>query len=585
MIEKLRNIISVILILMCNIAFSFKEKEKIIFCESEYLIFNNPSIAFVNAIQTENYLNNFLNKKFEGQKLKLIKSNTSPAGRHLLFKHLLNGTEIYQSIIQANYNNDGILYSVINSIAKFNNIVTGEISNNYKIWINTTSGLQIAYFKIENNRNERVKNIYSSGGKILYSHNLRRYKAKPDSLVTAMVYLPNPIVAANTSYGGDFKDNGDANNLSLQNARSKVRVPLKYENGKFYLTNGLITLKNLHDPSYLPITPIDTFLNYTRNQSEFEDINVFYHINTMTEYLKIRGFDAMLDSIYVDSHGANGDDNSFCDPSLYPIEIEFGTGNIDDGEDGQVIIHEFGHALSAVASPTDVIGAQRNAMEEGQADYFCMSYTSYFSNNKKGMVFSWDGHNEFWDGFWSNTTKQYKDLTGIKDDDREVWSTALMCVFDKIGRNISDSLILTQLFQQSSNSSMPQMARVILKNDSLIFGGKHVAAIWQCFTDRGILDTVPWKLINTQKVDLKNLVKIYNSSGFAYNLAVLKIELSKHYLFDKIEVYDFAGKKLKSYNPKDDVYLSPQDYKSGIYFINVTSEKKGISINYKIVKY
>ncbi|MCC6722712.1 MAG: hypothetical protein IT243_10970 [Bacteroidia bacterium] len=580
------KIIFLLSILVLNFdLYSYKEKEKIIIPLTEQISYKNSTIKFISIDQTTEFLKSFLNSKINGQELKLISQKQSPVGMHLNFKHYLYGIEIFQSSIQANFNQQGILYSIIFSLAKFETIIDKNTNYSNKIWVNTDGGLKYAYLKFETRGKEPVKNLYDSKNNLLFTYNTRRYSNNPDSMVTAMVYLPNPIVAANVNYGGEYRDNGDVNNQSLQNSRNKVRLPLKFENGKFYLTNGLITIKNLHDPSVLPVTPTDTFINYTRDQSGFEDINVFYHINTMTEYIKNKGFENMLDSAYIDSHGSNGDDNSFCDPSLYPIEIEYGTGNVDDGEDGQVIIHEFGHMLSAIATSTDVIGAQRNAMEEGQADYLCMSYTGSYSSNKKGLVFSWDGHNEFWDGFRCNTSKTYDDLTGIKDDDREVWSTALMCINDKLGRNKSDSIILSSFFQQAPNSTMPQMAKTILKNDSILFGGKHVAAIWQCFTDRGILDTVPWYLIKINKLNHENLIKINNSYGFSCNLSPLRIEIKYPDIFKSINISGIDGKIIKSYQSDKEIYILPENFTTGIYFISFNL-KNGNSYNkFKVIKF
>ncbi|NUM30911.1 MAG: hypothetical protein HUU47_01125 [Bacteroidetes bacterium] len=579
------SIFFVLIIFAVNFAYSFKEKERIVNSETHYFTYTNSNQKLESTEITTKFLQQFLNKKYNRQELKLLKIKKSPIGTHLFFKHFINEIEIFQSSAQVIYDKNGQLISAIISLANFETINEEKFENPNKIWVNTNYGLKLSYFKTEIQNNEPVKNIYTSDGKLLLTLNQRRYYLKYDSMISAMVYLPNPIVAANANYGGEYKDNNDLDNTSLQNARSKVRVPLKFENGKFYLTNGLLTIKNLHDPSIEPITPTDTFLNYTRNQSGFEDINVYYHINTMYNYLDKSGFADMLDSAYVDSHGSNGDDNSFCDPSQYPYEIEYGTGNIDDAEDGQVIIHEFGHLISAVSNIADVIGAQRLAMEEGQSDYLCMSYTGSLSNNKKGMVFSWDGHNEYWDGFWCNTSKQYKDLIGIKDNDREVWSTALMCMYDKLGRNKSDSLVLTSFFQQSPNNNMPQMARAILKNDSILFNGKHLAAIWQCFTDRGILDTVPWYLINTDKVELKDIVKIKNSFGFAIGIAPLTIEILKTSLINKIEVYNPNGKLIKNYNSNNECFIMPDEFASGVYYINFVSKTTVRGNKIKIIKF
>jgi hypothetical protein len=543
------------------------------------------SIENANAFLESNYLNS----RFSGQKLELESIKKSPLGFHYRYKHIYKGLPIFQSFVQANYDNSGNLILVIDNLAQFDDLDIPETpSGRGKFWMNTNYGLTPAYsLKLwDSSKNQSAQYYYNNEDKLLLINNPRLYFNGPDSIVSAMVYLPNPIVAANATYGDKgFVDNNDQNSLELTNARSRVRVPLVFDNGKFKLTNGLITLKNLHDPVGNPIEPTDTFLNYTRDQSGFEDINVFYHLNNYSEYLRKIGFSTMLDSLYVDAHGSNGDDNSFFDPQKYPYEVEYGVGGVDDGEDGQVVIHEFGHSLSVIASPNTTQGSQRLAMEEGQADYVCMSYSRSLSKNKRNEVFSWDGHNEYWDGFKTNTNGLYKNLSGIKDVDRELWSTALMCINDKFRRTKSDSLILTSYFLQASQGTMPQMARVILKIDSMLFQGKDVANIWQCFTDRGILDTVPWNLIKIDPVNYNNGVKILNTSNFAKGLEPASIRLTYPNLWKQIEIYNNKGQIIKTLNPISEITLYPEIFQAGVYYIRLNSVDGKYSINSKLIRF
>lgn len=549
--------------------------------------------SFQKSISIENITafleSNHLNSRFSGQKLELESIKKSPLGFHYRYKHIYKGLPVFQSFVQANYDNSGNLILVIDNLAQFDDLDIPEApSGKGKFWMNTTYGLTPAYrMEIwDSSKNQSAQYYYNNEDKLLLVNNPRLYFNGPDSMVSAMVYLPNPIVAVNSTYGNKgFIDNNDQNSPELTNARSRVRVPLLYNNGNFVLSNGLINLKNLHDPVGNPIEPTDTFLNYTRDQSGFEDINVFYHLNNYSEYLHKIGFANLLDSLIVDPHGSNGEDNSFLDPAKYPFEIEYGTGGVDDGEDGQVIIHEFGHSLSIVASPGTTQGNQRLAMEEGQADYVCMSYSRALSKNRRNDVFSWDGHNEFWDGFKTNTNGLYKNLSGIKDVDRELWSTALMCINDKFRRSKSDSLILSSYFLQASESTMPQMARVILKIDSILFQGKDVANIWQCFTDRGILDTVPWSLIKIAPINYNNGVKILNTSNFAKGLEPATIRLTYPDLWKQIEIYNSNGQVIKTLDSISEITLHPDLFQTGVYYIRLNSVDGKYSTNSKLIRF
>ncbi len=562
-----------------------------------FYIPSNPDYININTrlqfSSTENLIAflelNYLNKLLGDQKLELESIKKSPIGTHYIFKHLVKGMAVYQSFIQVNYDQSDNLVLIINNLVKYEDyfypkslVIKGDF------WMNTNYGLTPVYktSKWDSITHQSVENFYTLDDQKLLTYNPKLYFQSPDSLVSAMVYLPNPIVAANAKYGDKgFIDDGDKNTPELTNTRSKVRVPLRFANGKFKLTDGLITIKNIHDPAIAPVEPTDTFLNYTRDQSGFEDINAFYHLHNYSNYLRKIGFSKLLDTIYVDTHGSGGEDNSSFDPGVYPYVLEFGTGGVDDAEDGQVIIHEFGHSLSTLASSGTVQGNQRMAMEEGQADYVAMSYSRSLSKNKRNEVFSWDGHNEFWSGFTTNTSLKYKDLTGIKDVDREVWSTALMCIRDKFRGTKSDSIIFSSYYLQASQSTMPQMARVILKMDSILFKGKDVAFIWQCFTDRGILDTVPRSLTKLTPINIKEEIKILNTTDYSQGLAPLRIQLANPYLWNAIEIYDNIGQKIISITTTKEIILMPQDYKAGVYYLKFNSASGSQNISKKIIRF
>ena len=69
-------------------------------------------------------------------------------------------------------------------------------------------------------------------------------------------------------------------------------------------------------------------------------------------------------------------------------QLAFGEGGVDDAEDADVIVHEFGHALSDHASPLSNTGLERRAIDEGYGDYFAASYSRKFSDYNWENIFS-----------------------------------------------------------------------------------------------------------------------------------------------------------------------------------------------------
>ena len=132
---------------------------------------------------------------------------------------------------------------------------------------------------------------------------------------------------------------------------------------------------------------------------------------------------------------------------------------------------------------------------------------------------------------------------------------------------------------------MPQMARVILKMDSILFKGKDVAFIWQCFTDRGILDTVPRSLTKLTPINIKEEIKILNTTDYSQGLAPLRIQLANPYLWNAIEIYDNIGQKIISITTTKEIILMPQDYKAGVYYLKFNSASGSQNISKKIIRF
>jgi hypothetical protein len=546
----------------------------------------NPKLPANLSTETlKSYLNSvYLSQNPTGQTFELEYIKQSPAGKHIRFKHTYLGLPVFQSQVLVNISPQGQVYCIVASIVKPTKVVSTSTVTKATMWVNTFSGLTPAFMEV-NSEGYGLTKIFSTDLKLITQYPTKLYLHGPDTMVSAMVFMPNPIVSQNVNYGGNFADNNDKTNPDLNNARKKVRMGINYQNGKFAIKSGYLALKDVASPNDPITVPTDTFLNFTRDQVGFEDVNAYYHIYAMSQYLKKGGFTDQLDSIRIDAHGSLGDDNSAFNPGRYPYEIEYGTGGVDDGEDGQVVVHEFGHSLSYLASPGTSFGNERNSMEEGQADYIGMSYSNSISRFKGYDVFSWDGHNDIWDGFNAKTKLQYKDLSGFKDVDRNLWSTALMCVYDILGRTKTDSLILSYYFLQAGETTMPQMASVILKMDTVLFNGRHVADIWQCFTDRGFLDTVPWYLTKITPLSLPQDISVQNSSGFSLGISSLDILVKYPNFWQGYEIINQMGQTLLSRAVESKITLNPSTFVNGIYYLRITAKDGQTVFNYKLIRY
>ncbi|MCB0416785.1 MAG: proprotein convertase P-domain-containing protein, partial [Bdellovibrionales bacterium] len=184
-------------------------------------------------------------------------------------------------------------------------------------------------------------------------------------------------------------------------------------------------------------------------------------------------------SIQVDSDGYGGSDNSYFSPM--DNHIAFGHGCVDDNEDSDVILHEYGHAIHHSIN-SNWSGGDTGAMGEGFGDYWAASYSLSTPNGdqfNKNQVFNWDGHGEgnpCWpgrvlDAFGAqyDSTKSYgahQSIAGGFQSD-ELWSTPLfqsLLALRQAGvsKETVDAIILEAHFGLGSGVKMPEMASAIL---------------------------------------------------------------------------------------------------------------------------
>ena len=424
-----------------------------------------------------------------GYELRLIHANKSPLGLHYTYQPHVNGLPILGTSLRVHLNNQLQIRWIQEQLPPLEKVefpYSNALTHNALIF--SEEGLVAGSTGHEWLDEEKRRMFYQDNGKVFDLGPTKLYFQQPDSTTWARVFAPNPIVSQKAVYGGEFSDRGDQDSDSLTAALQWVQLRVKKNGSQSLLEDGYLRFGQVSDPLTNTVSSNNDSFNFTRSQRGFEQVNAFYHLQQMSRQVEQMGFGELLDSIIIDAHAFNGADLSAFDPSVYPYTLEFGEGGVDDAEDAQVVVHEFGHALSTIGSPETVNGSQRRGMEEGNADYLCMSYSRAYSDYAGSDVFSWDGHNEFWDGFSVNTSKRYpEDLTSFSDDDREIWSTALMCIYDQIGKSRTDSLFLEHLFYQAANSSMPDMANIILGINDDFFGGENNWKIQNCFAQRGIL--------------------------------------------------------------------------------------------------
>ena len=302
------------------------------------------------------------------------------------------------------------------------------------------------------------------------------------------IWDPDPLTTANVSYGGAYTDNYDQDSNALNDERIEVVLrDLTYENGVYKLQGPYAVLADKESPSdTFPELADSAGFKYTRSQQEFEDVMVYYHIDLSTRHLILDlGYDDPDQREFqADPHGLSGDDNShYIDGDNY---VAFGEGGVDDAEDADVIWHEHAHSFQTNLTGGMSYSGETMSLQEGSSDYWAASYSKSINTYHWGYVFNWDGHNEFWNGRRCDLDWVYPDDYVYGHDGGQIWSSALMNIWDDLGRTLTDELFIETHYLWGYSPKMQDGAQAYIQADRNLYGGEHLSVIVLHFDEHGL---------------------------------------------------------------------------------------------------
>lgn len=414
---------------------------------------------------------------------------------------------------------------------------------------------------------------------VFRSDNAARFEGK-DSVILANVFFPDPLTSSQMPYGGTYLDFNDADSPALNNERVWRPVIVDFFNDSFFLRDSVLHFVELENPvSQQPIL-LSPSADFTRNQQEFEFVNAYYHLQTWIRRVHDLGYPLPGQSIQVDPHAANGADVSGFTPAFGEMALLFGEGGIDDAEDADVLVHELGHALSYSVAPGTNNGIERTSFEEGNCDYFAMSYSRQISNFGWEKTFNWDG-NVTWQGRIVNTPKVMPaNYTSNKYSNAEVWVAALREIYDSVGPDISDRLVLCALYNQVTNMTFSQMANNCLQCDSILNNGANGTLIFNAMNTRGLAFPLGFKEPASTSWTL------LNSAGFAFRDEALRVDFGGQHVNGIAEVYDIQGKLIYTVRLDDALYFELDEpvNEKGLYLLRIHNDTN-LSITYRIARH
>ena len=184
---------------------------------------------------------------------------------------------------------------------------------------------------------------------------------------TGSVFVSNPVQSLGDESLTDQKDSDAA-----VPASAYYNVKLTNLDGSGFLSGAYATvISETGNPAY---SPTNTF-KYTRHQDEFEQMMAYYWITEAQKYIHSLGFGESRRAINnrpqrvrINQWGA---DNSFA--TDHPKnELRFGKGGVDDAEDAEVILHEYGHAIH-FSQNFSFASEEAGAISEGFGDYWAVT--------------------------------------------------------------------------------------------------------------------------------------------------------------------------------------------------------------------
>ena len=235
--------------------------------------------------------------------------------------------------------------------------------------------------------------VDAASGEVIARHDLLRYHQTGK----AMVYKVNPVV----QHGGAkhlWGDHHGRDTRLLRRLRRKVKLP-NIDDGQDCLRGRWVhALRGRKRKE--TCKPNLRWKKVTRSDNRFDALMVYFQINRAQAYIQSLGFsnanpspNGIADRVQRATADAFKADNSYYSPATQVIT--YGSGGVDDAEDGDVIVHEYAHAMQDSASPAfgHSSGFQAGALAEGSSDYWAAvisAITRHTTNEDAVCIFDWD---------------------------------------------------------------------------------------------------------------------------------------------------------------------------------------------------
>ena len=311
------------------------------------------------------------------------------------------------------------------------------------------------------------------------------------SNASGTVFFPNPVQQLGLQ---NLTDNKDADDAVF--AAAYRQVVLTDLDGSGKLTGRYVRVKSETGRAAEAVNA--AFPAFHRDTDQFEQVMGYYWVTTAQRYLQHLGFGPRLRPVNQRQIELRinqfGGDNSFFRENK--ANITLGKGGVDDAEDAEVIIHEYGHSVQDGQVTGFGVNLESGAIGEGFSDYLAVVVTSWAAGapalTPEACVADWDSVS-----YTSSvphclrrldSTKHYpEDVVGRVHADGMIWSGALYDIRAALGDTIGTTVIIEAQFDFAVDTSFRAAALATVAAAQRLYGAATAATVQARFAARGIL--------------------------------------------------------------------------------------------------
>ena len=316
------------------------------------------------------------------------------------------------------------------------------------------------------------------------------------SIGTARIFMVNPVQSTGDQSLTDQDDSASA----VPDSAYRV-AQLRNLDGSGYLRGSWVNVQSATgSPAY---STTNTFL-YDRSQDQFEQVMAYFWVNQAQEYLQSLGFDDVhmpgivhqSFDVKIDQYGG---DNSY--QTDKPYRVRLGKGGVDDAEDAEVIVHEYGHAVHQSQVPGFGQSEEAGSIGEAWGDYFAVTVGlaaakqyGWPVNADPSCPMDWDSTSytaapHCIRSFHTGLT--VADMKGEVHYDGQIWSQALWEIREgyaglKLGSARWDATLVASQFDYAPDTSFSAAAQATYLTALARDGQKAADLVRSKFAARGI---------------------------------------------------------------------------------------------------